>query len=80
MVSAEPGDSPAQVGLCARCTWMRRITSRRGSVFYLCGRHREDPTFRKYPPLPVLDCRGFEPVAPDRAGGGPFNRTPHEPA
>jgi len=53
--------SPANpAGLCARCAWMRRITSRRGSVFRLCGRHREDPTFPKYPPLPALRCRGFD--------------------
>ena len=41
---------------------MRRVTTRRGSVFYLCGRHAEDPGFRKYPPLPVLECRGFDPI------------------
>ena len=53
------------VGLCHRCVWMRRIRSHRSSVFYLCGRHRRDPTFPKYPPLPVLQCRGFDPNPQD---------------
>ena len=51
---------PLHVGLCAACVWVRTTGNRRGSVFYLCGRHQLDPTFRKYPPLPVLQCRGFE--------------------
>ena len=59
-MTREPGARDG-VGLCLRCAWMRRIVSRRGSHFYLCGRHRHDPTFRKYPPLPVLQCRGFDP-------------------
>ncbi len=56
---------PDRVGLCLGCAWMRRIVSGRGSRFYLCGRHRHDDTFRKYPPLPVLQCRGFEPNPTD---------------
>ena len=55
-----PGEG-RRVGLCLRCTWMRRVVSDRGSVFYLCGRHRSDRTFSRYPPLPVLQCRGYEP-------------------
>ena len=58
------GEDPiqaARVGLCYQCAWMRRVESQRGSVFYLCGRHRLDRTFRKYPPLPVLRCHGFDP-------------------
>jgi hypothetical protein len=48
-----------RAGLCARCLHCRLVDSGR-SVFYLCGRALTDPTFRKYPPLPVLSCRGFE--------------------
>ena len=62
------GGHTLRVGLCARCGWTRRITSRRGSTFFLCGRHRQDPAFPKYPPLPVSECRGFEPADDDRRG------------
>jgi hypothetical protein len=47
-------------GLCATCIHMRRIVSDRGSVFYLCELSKTDPTFPKYPRLPVLECAGFE--------------------
>jgi hypothetical protein len=43
---------------------MRRITSDRGSVFYLCERSFTDPRFDKYPRLPMLDCWGYEEAAP----------------
>ena len=38
----------------------RRVENRRGSVFWLCELHTEDPRFRKYPALPVLECTGYE--------------------
>ena len=47
-------------GLCADCRHARVIRNDRGSVFYQCGKHFEDPTFPKYPRLPVLECRGYE--------------------
>ena len=47
-------------GLCGDCRWARLVVNRRGSEFLLCGRQRIDPRFRKYPPLPVLSCAGFE--------------------
>ncbi len=49
-----------EVGLCHTCAFVRRVENRRGSVFYRCDRSREDPSFPKYPPLPVLECPGFE--------------------
>jgi hypothetical protein len=42
---------------------MRQIESDRGSVFYLCERSAIDASFPKYPRLPVLQCRGYEPKA-----------------
>jgi hypothetical protein len=39
---------------------VRRITSDRGSVFYLCQLSKVDPAFPKYPRLPVLECPGYE--------------------
>jgi len=36
------------------------VVNRRGSVFYMCSRAKTDPRFRKYPPLPVLACPGWQ--------------------
>ena len=47
-------------GLCSDCMHARVIENRRGSRFWLCARSRFDPRFRRYPPLPVLACIGFE--------------------
>ena len=38
----------------------RRIESRRGSAFYLCGRAETDPAYARYPRLPVRECPGYE--------------------
>ncbi len=51
------------VGLCETCAWVRIATNRRGSVFYRCLRadtDPPDPRFVRYPPLPVLQCPGYE--------------------
>ena len=58
------GRPPA--GLCDRCRHQQLVPNTRGSVFSLCRRSREDPAFRRYPPIPVLRCPGFEP-RPDSA-------------
>jgi Domain of unknown function (DUF6946) len=50
-----------QVGLCSDCQHTLRITSSRGSTFYLCGRSAHDPKFPKYPRLPVIQCPGYDP-------------------
>ena len=49
----------ARVGLCASCGRARRLTSAKGSVFYMCGLAKTDPGYREYPPLPVRDCPGY---------------------
>lgn len=54
-------------GLCADCRHARRVASRRGSVFLLCGRAADDARFNRYPPLPVLRCPGHESGPPDGA-------------
>lgn len=46
-------------GLCASCRHAQRIAGAR-STFWLCERSRTDPTFPRYPRLPVLRCRGYE--------------------
>ena len=40
---------------------MRLITTDRGSAFYLCGQSAHDPTFPKYPCLPVTQRTGYDP-------------------
>lgn len=61
-----------RVGLCAMCRHVRIVTNRRGSHFYLCRLAESDPTFRRYPPLPVLVCRGFQPT--ESSDGRPDDR------
>jgi hypothetical protein len=46
-------------GLCADCRHARPVTSGRGSTFWRCGLSDTDPSFPKYPRLPVLACPGF---------------------
>lgn len=48
-------------GLCATCEHLRLVASRR-SLFVRCGLADTDPAFPRYPPLPVLACRGWRPV------------------
>ena len=55
------GPSP---GLCAECVHVQRVPSARESIFYLCRRSFVDPSFPRYPPIPVLVCPGFEPGDP----------------
>ena len=52
-----------RVGLCGTCQHMRRIQSDRGATFYRCARAATDSRFKKYPPLPVLQCEGYERAA-----------------
>jgi hypothetical protein len=53
------------VGLCRRCIHARIVETPR-SRFWRCGLSEVDPSFPKYPRLPVLECRGFEPrTSPD---------------
>lgn len=58
-------------GLCNRCRHQRLVPNRRGSVFSLCERSREDERFPRYPRLPVLDCAGFEPRDATAEPSGP---------
>ena len=58
-------------GQCARCRHARVVRTPR-SLFWLCGRWREDPRYERYPRLPVTGCPGFEPLPPgERPPEGP---------
>lgn len=50
-----------RVGLCLECQYARRLNSSRGSTFYRCGLSDTDPSFPKYPRLPILQCPGYVP-------------------
>ena len=53
--------SEAREGLCARCVHARRVTNDRGSVFVRCAYADVDPSFPKYPRLPVTACAAYFP-------------------
>ena len=56
-------EHPDRVGLCAGCVHARLVSTPR-SGFWLCGRSRTDTSYDRYPRLPMLACRGFEPGEP----------------
>jgi hypothetical protein len=61
-------------GLCDDCAYARIVDSGR-STFYLCERALDDSRFRKYPPLPVVACPGYEPKPPSgEPRGGPGDK------
>jgi hypothetical protein len=52
--------SPA-IGLCAMCRHVNLVKTAKGSMFILCEQAKVDDKLSKYPVLPVLMCRGFDP-------------------
>ena len=46
--------------LCESCAHVREVVSGSGSRFLLCRLSHQDRRYRKYPPQPVVQCRGFE--------------------
>ena len=58
-VAADPGLPAIPLSsLCHSCAEMRRVTGKRGQTYYLCG---SDAVDAKYPPQPVVACRGYSP-------------------
>jgi len=53
------------IGLCSDCQHCRIVQSER-SAFYMCRLSFTNPEYRKYPPLPVLRCPGYLPLADDK--------------
>jgi len=49
------------IGLCINCKHRQVISSAKGSFFFLCSLSKVDPSFPKYPLLPVLACSGYQP-------------------
>ena len=56
---------PSAAGLCDTCVHQRLVRNTRGSTFSLCERSKTDPSYPRYPRLPVTRCAGYEP-RPDR--------------
>ena len=54
----------APAGLCETCRHARVVASR-SSLFLRCGKAEADPSFPRYPRLPVAVCGGWQP----REGG-----------
>jgi hypothetical protein len=52
--------SSAAAGLCDSCVRQQLVPNTRGSVFSLCLRSRTDPSYPRYPRLPVAACPGYE--------------------
>jgi hypothetical protein len=61
MPAAPDAKSNEALGLCANCIQARAISSSKGSQFLLCQLSQSDPSFPKYPRLPVLRCSGHKP-------------------
>ena len=55
-----PERVPPHAGLCATCGHVRRVTNDRGSVFVRCAYAALDPSFPKYPHLPVIACAAYQ--------------------
>ncbi len=48
------------VGLCAACKHASVVRSAKGSTFMMCELAKTDTNFNKYPPLPVIQCVGYQ--------------------
>jgi hypothetical protein len=58
-------------GLCRTCACADPIETRRGSIFWRCQEHDRDPSWPKYPRLPVRACPRYRPTAPHDPGDPP---------
>lgn len=63
----------ADPGLCGRCIHLQLLSSAR-STFVRCGLAASDPSFPRYPALPVRSCPGFE--EREKAGRACYHRSP----
>ena len=49
-----------EVGLCSGCSNALEQASPKGQRFWRCTLADNNPAFRRYPPLPVQACSGFQ--------------------
>ncbi|HLQ38883.1 MAG TPA: hypothetical protein VK348_13825 [Planctomycetota bacterium] len=63
------GDPPYPTSVCHGCRWLL-IAASRTSTFLRCTR----PGWPKYPPQPLLQCHGREPLPPSPGATGDRER------
>jgi len=51
---------PPGAGLCATCRHAAVVVSDRGNRFVRCTLAETDPSYAKYPALPMRRCPGFQ--------------------
>ena len=49
-------EPPFPTSLCHQCTFVRVVTSGKGSTFLMC----QEPSLPKYGPQPVRNCAKFQ--------------------
>lgn len=55
------GDFKASIGLCSVCVNKRVVPHPRGGTpYFMCQLAVSDSRFRKFPPLPVGSCPGYQ--------------------
>lgn len=52
-------------GVCRNCVYAKWLRTKSGGEILLCRLSETDATYLKYPPLPMLSCRGWS--APEDA-------------
>jgi hypothetical protein len=66
-------------GLCGDCRHARTVRGAR-STFWICGRAASDPSYPRYPALPVITCPGYERLSGAPAPPPSLPPTPPEDA
>ena len=59
--------------LCHACCFAREVSGRLGQTYLLC---RNETVAAKYPPQPVVECLGYEPVSISRPATGAAPASP----
>jgi hypothetical protein len=49
----------ARVGKCLDCAHAKTLKTKTGSAIFLCGRAESEPSYAKYPRLPMAVCAGW---------------------
>jgi hypothetical protein len=65
-------------GLCDNCMHVQMVKSAKGSTFYLCMFSKINPSFSKYPRVPVLACSGYKPNDDQDETSSLNSDVPHE--
>lgn len=59
-----------RVGLCSACRHALPQSTAKGQRFWRCTRAQRDEAYRRYPPLPVESCPGYQKGAPVQSEDG----------